>query len=635
MSILHRIQGHDDLVRLSDSERTQLCTEIREFLVSSVSKTGGHLAGNLGAVELTVAIETVFNTAVDRLVFDVGHQSYVHKILTGRQADFAHLRQFGGISGFPKPSESVTDAFVAGHASSSISIALGMARARTLQNQNYNVIALIGDGAATGGMVYEGLNDAAVSHEPMIIILNDNEMSIGKNVGGLSKHLSKVRTSQNYLGAKRRYRQLVKRLPGGLTIYRASSNIKNRIKRLLLPATIFENIGLTYLGPVSGHDLPGLISLLESARDLQEPVLIHVVTQKGCGYVHAENDPAKFHGIGKFDPNTGKKLSASVPTFSDSFGDTLVKLAENNTKVCAITAAMPGGTGLLNFMKRYPERLFDVGIAEEHAVSMAGGLAKQGMIPVVALYSTFLQRAYDQIMQDIAMLHLHVVIAIDRAGLVGDDGPTHHGVFDIGFLRQMPGMLILAPASQKELQDMLIWAVEHYDGPVAVRYPRGSEGRFTDSSWNPEEQSQETGIMQTCQKGSDVTIITYGTLINAALDAASALEKDNIHAAVIRILTPSHLPVDQIVSQMSDNSTVIVFEEAARNSGIRDALMYLIHQKMPHCRVYGLDLGPDFVPHGSQERLYEYCGLDCNSIVKYTKEVLHNESQKETGCAAD
>ena len=483
MDILERINGHEDLLSLTDGERTQLCAEIREFLISSVSKTGGHLAGNLGAVELSIAIETVYNTMKDRLVFDVGHQSYVHKLLTGRRADFAHLRQYGGIAGFPKPSESDSDAFVAGHASSSVSIALGMARARTLLKQEYDVVAVIGDGACTGGMAYEGLNDAVVSGEPMVIILNDNEMSIGKNVGGLSRHLSRIRSSENYLDAKQVYRRFMKKLPGGTALYRFSSRVKNRLKRFLLPATIFENMGFTYLGPVDGHDLPGMISLLGAAKELREPVVVHVVTKKGCGYKFAEADPAKFHGIGSFDPVTGMTLAPKKKTYSESFGETMLELAEKDARVCAITAAMPAGTGLVTFQQKHPERTFDVGIAEEHAVSMAGGLAKQGMVPVVALYSTFLQRGYDQIMQDIALLQLHVVLAIDRAGIVGDDGPTHHGVFDVGFLRQVPGMKILTPGSLAEQQQMLRWAVEAYNGPAAIRYPRGGEGAYSASAW--------------------------------------------------------------------------------------------------------------------------------------------------------
>lgn len=621
MSILQKINCHEDLLCLSDGERNQLCKEIREFLISNVSKTGGHLAGNLGAVELSVAIETVFNTMQDRLVFDVGHQSYVHKMLTGRREEFSGLRQFGGLSGFPKPSESPSDAFVAGHASSSVSIALGMAKARTMMGESYDIVALIGDGAVTGGMAYEGLNNAAVSREPMVIILNDNEMSIGRNVGGMSAHLSRIRTSENYLVAKRWFRNFVKKLPAGRMLYTLSSHTKNRVKRFLLPVSIFESMGFTYLGPADGHDLPALIALLTSAKELQEPVLVHVVTKKGYGYKFAEEDPAKFHGIGKFDPDTGKKLGAKVRTYSDSFGDAMIELAKTNPKVCAITAAMPGGTGLLGLMKQYPERLFDVGIAEEHAVSMAGGLAKQGMTPVVALYSTFLQRAYDQIMQDVCLLNLHVVFAIDRAGLVGDDGPTHHGVFDIGMLRQMPGMLVLNPVSFAEQQQMLHWAVNHYDGPVAIRYPRGTEGSYTASDWI----GLESGIK--CHRhGKDVTFVTYGTMLENTMAAAEQLAEHGIEASVIRLMNLSDLHAEQIAKQMGTNHTVIVVEEACSGSGIREALAYDLQQKCPGCRVYGLDLGSDFVTHGNVKKLYECCGVDAASIVNYTKEVLGHES---------
>lgn len=619
MKLLPTIQGHDDLIRLTDDEKLQLCAEIREFLVASVSKTGGHLAGNLGVVELTVALETVYNTEKDRLVFDVGHQSYVHKLLTGRQEAFSGLRQFGGISGFPKPSESVTDSFVAGHASSSVSIALGMARARTLMKENYEVVALIGDGATTGGMAYEGMNNAGDSREPMVIVLNDNEMSIGKNVGGISRHLSRLRSSENYLDTKRHYRRIMHKIPGGPAVYSLSSRLKNRVKRFLLPSTVFENMNLKYLGPVDGHDLLQLISVLRSAKEMQEPVLVHVVTRKGNGYKPAEDDPAKFHGIGKFDPETGKKLAGKVCTFSDSFGNKLVELAEGDSRVCAITAAMPGGTGLLPFMRKFPERFFDVGIAEEHAVSMAGGLAKQGMKPIVAMYSTFLQRGYDQMIQDVAMLHLHVVFAIDRAGLVGDDGPTHHGVFDVGFLRQIPGMKILAPASQKEQEAMLEWAVKEYDGPVAIRYPRGTEGTFKDSGWRMD------GSISSMQhhNGKDVLLVTYGTMINSVLEASELLAKNGIDAGVLRITDLSRLDADAVAA--SDVRNVVIIEEAAANSGIRQALAWEIHQITPDCRVYGRDLGNDFVPHGDQKKLYAYCGIDGTSIANYVKEVLRSE----------
>lgn len=617
MDLLSKINSHEDLLCLSDEEKIQLCAQIRSFLISSVSKTGGHLAGNLGAVELSVAIETVFNTRKDRLVFDVGHQSYVHKMLTGRRADFAHLRQFGGLSGFPKPSESDTDAFVAGHASSSVSIALGMARARTMLGENYHVVALIGDGAVTGGMAYEGMNNAAVSREPMVIILNDNEMSIGKNVGGMSRHLSRLRSSENYLVAKRVYRKILKKLPAGDWIYERTSRIKNRFKRFLLPATIFESMGFTYLGPADGHDLPGLISLLTAAKELKEPVLVHVVTKKGCGYPFAEADPAKFHGIGKFDPDTGKKLGAKTRTFSDNFGDVIVELARNDPKICAITAAMPGGTGLLKLMEQYAERLFDVGIAEEHAVSMAGGLAKQGMTPIVAIYSTFLQRSYDQIMQDVCLLNLHVIFAIDRAGLVGDDGPTHHGVFDVGFLRQMPGMLILNPVNFAEQRDMLYWAAEEYNGPVAIRYPRGSEGSYTKSDW----KGLETGVV-THRQGKDITFVTYGSVLDNVLSAAELLSRQGVEATVLRILNLSDLHEGEILRKSGNNSPILVVEETASGSGIREALAYGLMQLSPGCRVTGRDLGCDFVTHGNVQKLYETCGLDDVSLAAYAKEVL-------------
>ncbi len=617
MSILQTINGHEDLTRLSARERGLLCAEIREFLVSHVAQTGGHLASNLGVVELTVAIETVFNTMEDRLVFDVGHQSYVHKLLTGRQADFAHLREFGGMSGFPKPYESQSDAFVAGHASSSVSIALGMARARTMLRQDYSVVALLGDGAATGGMVYEGLNDAAVSKEPLVIILNDNEMSIDRNVGGMSRHLSKLRTKEKYLGAKRRYREAMKKIPGGWSVYLFTKRIKDRLKRMLLPTTIFENMGMTYLGPVDGHDLPNLIRILRTARDLKAPVLVHVMTRKGCGYLPAEEEPSLFHGIGKFDPVSGKALSTSGPSFSDSFGQVMLELAAEDQRVCAITAAMPGGTGLLSFKKKYPKRLFDVGIAEEHAVSMAGGLAKQGMIPVTALYSTFLQRSYDQIMQDIVLLGLHAVLAVDRAGLVGEDGATHHGVFDVGFLRQMPGMEILCPASLAEQKDMLRWAVTGCTGPVAVRYPRGGDRGYSASDWTGPEK-----LLKIHKTGADVALLTYGPFLKNVMDGADALENVGIHASVLRLLSVGTLPIGEILQALPVGTPLIVVEEAVSGSGIREALTVDLQAKRPDCRVYGMNLGKRFIPHGDLKTLYSHFGLDGDSIAKYAREVL-------------
>ncbi len=617
MSILHRISGHEDLQNLTQQERLCLCQEIREFLVNSISQTGGHLASNLGVVELSLAIETVYDTNIDRLVFDVGHQSYVHKLLTGRQAAFSALRQYGGLAGFPKPVESQSDAFVAGHASSSVSIALGMARARTLQNENYHVVTVIGDGAATGGMCYEGLNDAAVSGEKMVIILNDNEMSIAPNVGGFAQHLRRLRTKESYLDFKRSYRSAMSATKLTRGIYRLTHKIKNRIKRILLPATIFENMGLTYLGPVDGNDVQGMIGLLRLAKEMPGPVLVHAHTQKGRGYAPAEENPAKFHGVGKFNLASGLPLSARKITFSDVFGQTMLELAAENDGLCAITAAMPDGTGLLEFMSRYPGRTFDVGIAEEHAVSMAGGLSKQGMVPVVALYSTFLQRGYDQILQDIAMLRLHAVLAIDRAGLVGEDGETHHGIFDVGFLRQAPGLEILCPASTLELKQMLRWAVCDCTGPVAVRYPRGVDGLFADTCFDGKANV-------VCHRsGQDGAIVTYGTMVNNALEAAALLAERGIQVAVVRLLKINPLPLDALEAALCGQTCILIAEEAI--CGIAEGLAWQMSQRLPGAHIDIADLGREYVPHGDIQSLYKHCGLDGQSIADRAEEALRVE----------
>ena len=617
MSILDNIRDHSDLQKLTPAQREQLCAQIRQFLVEKISKTGGHLASNLGIVELAVAVETVFDTAHDRLVFDVGHQSYVHKLLTGRQADFSSLRQFGGMSGFPSPSESRADAFTAGHASSSVSIALGMARARTLSGADYDIVALLGDGAATGGMVYEGLNDAAVSNEPMVVILNDNAMSIDRNVGGMASHLSKLRTKVKYLGMKKKYRNVLSKIPGGSFVFRVTRSIKDRLRRMLIAPTIFESMGFAYLGPVDGHDTEKLISLLQIAKDMRCPVLLHVLTQKGKGYAPAQEHPKLFHGIGKFDPVTGIPEGKAKPTFSDAFGSTMTELAATNDKLCAITAAMPGGTGLLDFKKQFPNRLFDVGIAEEHAVSMAGGLAKQGMVPVVAIYSTFLQRAYDMIMQDIAIQGLHTVFAVDRAGLVGEDGQTHHGVFDLGFLRQVPGMIVLAPASLAELKSMLTWAVNDCTGPVAVRYPKGGDGLYTHDAWNVDLPAV------THKRGTDVAIITYGTLVNQAQEACSYLEQAGTHAGIIRLTQLNPLPADAISALLSGYKYAVVLEESCSGSGLYESIGWQINKRLPACKLTHIDLSDGFVCHGSIEKLYAHYGLDGKSVAKHIQEVLN------------
>ena len=615
MSILQNIHGHDDLQVLSKQEQAQLCHEIRSFLVENVAKTGGHLSSNLGMTELSVAIETVYNTQVDRLVFDVGHQSYVHKLLTGRQADFARLRQFGGMAGFPKPSESASDAFVAGHASNSVSIALGMARARSLRGEDYDVIAVIGDGAATGGMAYEGLNDAAVSGEPMVVILNDNAMSIAPNVGGFAQHLSRLRSKAGYIGLKTRLRKRLSRNRLGRGIYRLSRRFKDRVKRFFLPSTIFENMGWRYLGPVDGNDLQGMIDLLRLAKSFRCPVLIHVHTQKGKGYGPAEENPAKFHGIGPFDPATGQSLKPGRPSFSDAFGEAMLELGLQQENLCAITAAMPSGTGLKNFMAAFPQRTFDVGIAEEHAVSMAGGLAKAGMIPVVAIYSTFLQRSFDQILQDIAIMGLHVVLAVDRAGLVGEDGETHHGVFDTGYLRLVPGISVLCPADTEELKQMLRWAVCQQHGPVAIRYPRGADVGISPCVYD------HTKCVEVMRSGKDAAIVTYGTLTAQALRAAEILQQRGKNVAVVRLQAISPLPLMALQQTLEDFDCVLVAEETMAQASIAPELALHFSQKRFLCR----NLGESYVTHGDIQSLYQHYGLDSASIADHLWEVLCDE----------
>ena len=616
MNLLNQINSRQDLLALDDVQLRTLCDELRQFLVLNIAKTGGHLASNLGVVELTVALERVFDTSRDRLLFDVGHQSYVHKLLTGRREAFSGLRQFGGLSGFPKPSESDCDAFVAGHASSAVSTALGMARARTLLKQDYHVVALMGDGAMTGGLAYEAMNDAGESDEPLLVILNDNGMSITPNVGGISRHLSVLRTRPGYFRLKKAYRTVMRKLPGGRYIYRLTHHLKQRWKQMLLGSTLFEEMGFDYYGPVDGHDLKRLEYLLTLAKDAKGPVLLHVITKKGKGYAPAEQNPDVFHGIGHFDPESGKpNCCAHLPSFSDTFGNTLVGLARREPRICAITAAMVHGTGLTDFAKEFPTRCFDVGIAEGHAVSMAGGLAKQGMIPVVAIYSTFLQRAYDMLLQDVAMQGLHVVFAVDRAGLVGEDGETHQGVFDINFLRSVPGMQILCPANQAELEQMLRKAVLEMDGPVAVRYPRGCDGAFTEVAAQP-----------VVRAGTDITLVGYGRMINELLGAARLLEKKGVSAEVVKL--PSVKPIDMsaIAASVRKTGRLLVAEEAVCIGCAGKEIAASLRTAGLNAPTRLCNIGDRFVRHGSVQRLFEMLGLDAASLAEAALEVVKREA---------
>ncbi len=616
MNLLNSISSREELCALNLSQCQELCGEIRQFLVDHVAKTGGHLASNLGVVELTVALERVFDTSKDRLLFDVGHQSYVHKILTGRKEGFDSLRSYGGMAGFPKPSESVSDAFVAGHASSSVSTALGMARARTLQKQDYHVIALMGDGAMTGGLAYEAMNDAGESNEPLLVILNDNEMSISPNVGGVAKHLSVLRTRPGYFRLKKAYRTVLNALPGGKAVYRFSHRQKERWRRSLFGSTLFEEMGFEYYGPIDGHDLKRLEYMLNLVKDRETPVVLHVITQKGRGYAPAEHKPDIFHGIGAFDPESGKTpQTAHLPSFSETFGQTLCELAEKESRICAITAAMINGTGLGDFHKRFPERCFDVGIAEGHAVSMAGGLAKQGMIPVVAVYSTFLQRAYDMILQDVSLQNLHVVFAVDRAGLVGEDGETHHGAFDVSFLRTVPNMQILCPANQEELQIMLKKAVLEMDGPVAVRYPRGCDGEF----------AKAASSVVVC-RGQDITLIGYGKLINNLLQAAELLQKEGISAEVLKLPSVKPLHMKEIAASVRKTKHLLIAEETVciGCAGKEIAAQLRLAGIVVPNKLISI---PDrFVTHGSIGELYRELGLDAASLAASAREVLGREA---------
>jgi len=615
LNLLKNIHSREDLLALTEEQLPQLCEEIRKFLIDNVSKTGGHLASNLGVVELTVALERVFDTSTDRLLFDVGHQSYVHKILTGRQEQFTTLRQFGGLSGFPKPIESETDAFVAGHASSAVSTALGMARARTMLGKDYHVIALMGDGAMTGGLAYEGMNDAGESNERLIVIMNDNGMSIMPNVGGISKHMSVLRTRAGYFRIKRAFRTTCDVLPGGKAVYRFSHKLKERWKQMLLGSTLFEEMGFDYYGPVNGHDLKRLDYMLKLVKRSSKPVLLHVITTKGKGYTPAEESPDVYHGIGSFDPDSGAHLGGGKIGFSETFGKTMCQLAEQEPRVCAITAAMVHGTGLAEFAEKYPKRCFDVGIAEGHAVSMAGGLAKQGVLPVVAIYSTFLQRAYDMILQDVSMQNLHVVFAVDRAGLVGNDGETHQGVFDISFLRSVPHMQILCPSNQAELAVMLRKAVLEMDGPVAVRYPRGGDGALT-------EPAKSSVLME----GTDLTMISYGTLINEVIEAAQILRKEGVCAEVLKLESIKPFDLDTIEVSVRKTKRLLVAEECLAIGCAGREIAALLRTRgllVPTCYC---NVGNDFVPHGSVKELYRLVGIDAESIAKTAKEVLVGEA---------
>ena len=613
MSILERINSSNDIKKLPEEELEPLCQELRDYMISSISRTGGHLASNLGAVELTVALHRVYDTSRDRVVFDVGHQSYVHKIITGRRDSFCTLRQHGGLSGFPKPYESEDDAFIAGHASNSVPVALGMARARTLSHADYDVAAIIGDGALSGGLAYEGLANAAASGEPLVVILNDNNMSINENVGGTAHLLESLRVRPGYISFKRWYRDVFTKLPG---LYKFNHAIKEWLKKRLLPGNVFSGMGMYYLGPVDGHDIGKLETVIRWARELRKPVLVHVVTKKGKGYKYAEEHPEKFHGVGRFDIETGE-LHDSGDCFSAKMGESLSRLADNDGRIIGITAAMSSGTGMDVFSAAHPDRFFDVGIAEGHAVSMAGGMAKQGMVPVFAVYSSFLQRGYDMLIHDVALQNLHVVFCVDRAGLVGSDGETHHGVFDVSYLSSVPDMTVLCPASYAELETMLRAAIYDINGSVAIRYPRGGEGKYTACNTAPETLLRE---------GRDVTLVCYGIMTNEVLDAAERLAAEGISAEVIKLSMIKPPDFDLVMRSLRKTGKLLISEDVCEAGCVGSRILEEAAINETHVRAAKLlNLGEGIVPHGTVAELLHDFGLDADGIVSAAMEMMDKD----------
>lgn len=619
--LLDRINLPEDIRKLDLRQLNILAGEIRNFLIEKVSITGGHLASNLGVVELTLALHKVFNTPEDKVIWDVGHQSYVHKVITGRKDRFDTLRQTNGISGFPRYSESEYDSFNTGHSSTSVSAALGFAKARDILNENYSVVAVIGDGALTGGMSFEALNDAGRSPNDIIIILNDNGMSISKNVGGFSRYLSKIRSKPIYSRARDEFDIFLKKLPAiGNKAVRALKLAKGTIKYVLTPGIIFEELGLKYLGPIDGHNIGELVKVLSGAKAMKGPVLIHVLTQKGKGYRFAENKPQEFHGILPFEIETGEVKINNGPSYSDVFGRKMTDMAAIEPKLAAITAAMPVGTGLDEFSKKYPSRFFDVGIAEQHAVTFAAGLARAGIIPVVAVYSTFLQRSYDQILHDVALQKLHVVFAVDRAGLVGEDGETHQGIYDLSFLNHMPNMTIAAPCDYTELEQFLEYAVFSHNGPIAIRYPRGSGPKLLARA-GPVRYGKGVKVLS----GEDITIAAVGKMVETALQTAEILRENGISAEVINARFIKPLDEKLILASAGKTGALATIEDNCIRGGFGSAVIELLNSKglTVKSEIFGF---PDIpVIHGTREDIYKKYNLDVKAIVRNVLKMLNRK----------
>ena len=624
--ILENISSPDDLRNLPEADLPKLADELRETIISTVSKTGGHLAPGLGVVDLTIALHYAFDTPADKIIWDVGHQAYAHKLLTGRQDRFPTLRQFGGISGFPKREESVHDHFNVGHASTSISAALGMAAARDIKDEDFHVIAVIGDGSISAGLAFEGLNHAGHLKKRMIVILNDNEMSISPNVGALSAYLGKIMTGHFYTRLREETKHFLQGIPKvGESMFNLAKKAEESLKVFVAPGILFEELGFQYVGPIDGHNIENLVETFRNIKSLNWPVLVHVVTKKGKGCEFAECNPSQYHGVPPFDPETGRPAvkKQKVMSYTEVFGQTMVTLAEDNEQVVAITAAMSDGTGLEKFAAQFPDRFFDVGIAESHGITFACGLAVEGMRPVAAIYSTFMQRAYDQVMHDLCLQNLPVTIAMDRAGLVGEDGPTHHGVFDIAYLRHLPNMVIMAPKDENELQHMLKTAVDH-QGPTAVRYPRGTGYGVP---MDQELRSIPIGTAELLREGSDLVLLALGVTVRPALDAAERLAAEGISAAVVNARFVKPLDGELLLRLARKTGRVITVEEHALEGGFGSAVLELLDAaKLSSTKTLRIGLPDQFIEHGAQAILRKKYGLDADGITSAVKKFVEDTS---------
>ncbi len=621
MSILEQIKGPDDLKKVSLSQLDRLAQEIRDKIIAVVSKTGGHLASNLGVVELTIALHRVFDVKNDKIVWDVGHQCYTHKMLTGRCCDFETIRQHGGLCGFPKITESKFDSFGTGHACTAISAALGLALARDLKGESYRTIAVVGDGALTGGMAFEALNHAGTLRKNLIVVFNDNEMSISPTIGGFMQRIDRLRSSQRYNRFRREVADMAAKF--GPLATQIARRIDDSARTLLVNGMLFEALGFRYFGPVDGHDIAGLMDTFERLKNIEGPKIVHVVTKKGKGYKPAEDDPTRFHSASSFDVSTGQSPKPKKPSFTDIFSETIIKLAETDKRIVAITAAMPDGTGLVKFAKKYPDRFFDVGIAEQHAVTMSAGLALQGMRPVVAIYSTFLQRAYDQILHDVCLQDLPVTFALDRSGLVGADGPTHHGTYSFAFLRHIPNIAIMTPKDEAELQSMLKTAIE-LPGPVALCYPRASG---VGAQLSQEITSLSVGKAEILREGKDVLILAIGSMVYPALEASEMLEKEGIFVTVVNSRFVKPLDRDLLIPLIRRTGKVVTIEEHSISCGFGSAVSEMMVQEKGTSGVMVEHIGiPDkFIEHGDRNLLLEMCGLTPTGIVESIKKMLENE----------